>query len=362
MKIASVVGARPQFIKASVAGRKLRDRFDEVLIHTGQHYDYSMSKAFFEDLSIPEPDFNLEIGSGPHGRQTGEMLAGIERVLIDVCPDLVLVYGDTNSTLAGALCAAKLHVPIGHVEAGLRSFNRAMPEEINRIVADHVSDLLFVPSQTAVDNLSDEGIRSGVTHTGDVMYDAILAAMQPARRRVADVCSELGVEPGKYALATVHRAENTDTRSNLEEILSGLGSAGLDVVFPCHPRTRAAMEKSRIGLPGNIHLIDPVRYIDAVALQMGAVVIATDSGGVQKEAYWLGVPCVTVRNETEWVETVDAGWNLLVGSDAPKIAEALTGFRPSGERPPVYGDGHAGAKIVDCLASWAGDSETCTAR
>jgi UDP-GlcNAc3NAcA epimerase len=346
VKIVSVVGARPQFVKAAPVSQQLRKAHTEVLLHTGQHYDYRMSEVFFQELGIPVPDYNLGVGSGSHGKQTGEMLAGIEEVLLHEQPAWVLIYGDTNSTLAGALAAAKLHIPVAHVEAGLRSFNREMPEEINRVLADHVADLLFCPTTTAVENLAREGIAAGVHQVGDVMYDAVLRGLDVAKR---DVLGRLGVVPQGYLLATVHRPSNTDDPAVLAEIVAALGDTGETVILPAHPRTQKALREAGIGPAANVHVAEPVSYLDMLALERDARMVLTDSGGVQKEAYWLGVPCVTLRDETEWVETVAAGWNMLVGNDRARIAEAVKAFRPAGERPPVFGDGHTSERIAQLL-------------
>ena len=350
MKIVSIVGARPQFVKAATLSRELRGKHTEVLVHTGQHYDDNMSAVFFAELGIPAPAYNLGVGSGRHGAQTGAMLAGIEEVLSAERPDWVLVYGDTNSTLAGALAAAKLHLPVAHVEAGLRSFNRAMPEEVNRVLTDHLSDLLLCPSQTAVENLAGEGIRSGVHLVGDVMADALDHASARAGSR-AQVLTRLGLREKGYLVATVHRAQNTDDGARLRDILTALEAAGETVVFPVHPRTRKSME--RIGYrvrPGSkLRLLDPVGYGDMVALERGARAILTDSGGMQKEAYWLGVPCLTLRDETEWPETVQIGWNRLVGTDTGSIVSAVRSLTVPATRPPLYGDGRAAARCVALL-------------
>ncbi len=348
MRIVSVVGARPQFIKAAPVSRQLRREHGEVLLHTGQHYDYGMSQVFFNELDIPAPDFNLSIGSASHGRQTGEMLVGIEKVLLEERPDWVLVYGDTNSTLAGALAAAKLHVPVAHVEAGLRSFNRRMPEEINRVLTDHVADLLFCPTQTAVDNLAAEGIVAGVHDVGDVMCDAVLynGALAAERSRVLE---DLGVQPGAYLLATVHRPRNTDDPDRLRSILEAFESVGETIIFPAHPRTQEAVAAQAQRIPSNVRLTEPVGYLDMLQLEQRARIILTDSGGVQKEAYLFGVPCITLREETEWVETVQTGWNRLVGAVRDEIVAAVKDCQPPIERPPLFGDGHAAEKIVALL-------------
>lgn len=346
MKIVSIVGARPQFIKAAPVSRALRQRHTEVLVHTGQHYDDNMSAVFFQELDIPLPDYNLGVGSGTHGVQTGEMLMRIEQVLLDEKPEGVLIYGDTNSTLAGALAAAKLHIRVAHVEAGLRSFNRRMPEEINRIVADHVSDLLLCPSQTAVDNLAKEGITRGVHLVGDVMADALLWATERARAR-SDILEQLGLTERGYLLATVHRPENTDDETRLRNILAAFAQINEPIIFPVHPRTRKALNAERLTF--NVKAIEPVGYLDMVMLEQSARMLLTDSGGIQKEAYWLGVPCVTLRDETEWVETVQAGWNVLAGAEAARIIQAIQSFTPPQTRPALYGDGHAAERIGQLL-------------
>ncbi len=350
MKVASVVGARPQFIKAAPVSAVLRRRHQEVLIHTGQHYDEDMSAAFFRSLRLPEPDYNLGIGSGGHGEQTGRMLVELERVLLSDRPDVVLVYGDTNSTLAAALAAAKIHVPLAHVEAGLRSHNRTMPEEINRVVVDHLSSLLFCPTQTAVDHLTAEGIRAGVHLVGDVMYDVALATAQEARGR--DVHARLGVTKKDYLLCTVHRPSNTDDPRNLTAIVEALSECGRTVVFPIHPRTRKSLEQhGLIGKLGKTVVVtEPLDYLDFQGLLMEALKVLTDSGGVQKEAYFFGVPCITLREETEWIETVEDGWNVLVGSDKAEILGAIEDFNASGTQNKSFGDGRAAEKIVEILS------------
>jgi len=349
-KVASIVGARPQFIKAAPVERVLRKVAREILVHTGQHYDYEMSAVFFKELDIPEPDYHLGVGSGSHGWQTGQMLIRIEEVLLKEKPDWVLVYGDTNSTLAGALAAVKLHIPVAHVEAGLRSFNRAMPEEHNRVLTDHAADLLFCPTQTAVDNLAREGIKNGVHLVGDVMYDAILHNIKIAERGV-NTLSRLGVEPGGYVLATVHRPRNTDDPARLRSIIAALEEIGRDllVIFPAHPRTRKALEAIEYRPTTGIWLIEPVGYLEMLLLERQARAILTDSGGVQKEAYIFERPCITLREETEWVETVEAGWNRLVGADREAIVRAYREFRLPDDHPPLFGDGRAAERIVDIL-------------
>ncbi len=350
MRIASIVGARPQFIKAAALSRELRKRHKEILVHTGQHYDYTMSGAFFDGLGIPAPDANLEVGSGSHGAQTGAMLRAIEEVLVAQKPDRVLVYGDTNSTLAGALAASKLHIPVVHVEAGLRSFNRRMPEEINRVMADHLSDLLLCPSDTAVANLAAEGITKGVHLVGDVMLDVLNWAREQADAKPPEILNQLQLKRQNYLLATVHRSENTDDPKRLSGILNALNALDEAVVFPAHPRTRKAITNGGNGqLRPHVRMIEPVGYFDMVALSSSARLIMTDSGGLQKEAYWLGVPCITLRDETEWVETVKAGWNILAGSDPEKIVATARSFVTPTSRAPLYGDGCVAAKCVDLL-------------
>jgi len=355
MKVLTVVGARPQFIKAAPVSRVLRQDHEEFLLHTGQHYDDAMSDLFFRQLQIPPPDLNLEVGSGGHGVQTGAMLPGIEAVAIERRPDWILVYGDTNSTLAGALVGAKLHVPVAHVEAGLRSHDRRMPEEINRVVADHVSELLLCPTATAVSNLAKEGITRGVFMVGDVMYDAFHQHLEVARKSCG-VVAELGLQAKGYVLATVHRAENTDDPKRLDAIVRGITDSGLRVVLPVHPRTRAALAAAGVKPGANVTVIDPVGYLEMLALEDGAVAIATDSGGVQKEAYFGGTPCITLRDRTEWTETVEAGWNVLVGTDRAKIAASIREFRPAGDRPALFGDGHAAERVVEALTSGPGSN------
>jgi UDP-GlcNAc3NAcA epimerase len=355
MKILTVIGARPQFIKAAVVSRLLRAHADtnEILVHTGQHYDENMSDVFFAELGIPKPTHQLGIGSGGHGAQTGRMLESLEQVILDEKPDKVLIYGDTNSTLAGALAAAKLHIPIAHVEAGLRSFNRRMPEEVNRVLADHLSAWLFAPTELAVRNLRHEGRPEETIYlVGDVMYDA--AIYFGARARTESI-TQLGLEPKQYVLATVHRAENTDPGPRLWALMDGLSDVAteLPVVLPLHPRTRAVLERERVldKYGRRLRLLDPVGYLDMVSLEKHAAVVATDSGGVQKEAFFHGVPCVTLRDETEWMELVDLGWNHLVPPlDAQQVTQGI--LRPlredSRQAVPdnMYGGGRAGEQII----------------
>jgi UDP-N-acetylglucosamine 2-epimerase len=349
VKILSVVGARPQFIKAAAVSRALRRENQEILVHTGQHYDDNMSKVFFEELAIPVPEYNLGVGSGRHGAQTGLMLSLIEETLIAEKPDWVLVYGDTNSTLAGALAAAKLNMDVAHVESGLRSYNRSMPEEINRILTDHLSRLLFCPSQQAADNLAGEGIVRGVHVVGDVMMEALQSASEKAISH-SKILERLGLEERHFLLATIHRAENSDDKNRLGNILAAFDAVGETVVFPVHPRTRSAMETLGYSPSSKVRLVEPVGYLDMVRLEQSARMILTDSGGIQKEAYWLGVPCVTFRDETEWGETVKTGWNVIVGADTEKIVHHVRNFFPPASRPPLYGDGKATSKIIEFLS------------
>jgi len=345
----TVVGARPQFIKAAPVSRALASSFREVLVHTGQHYDYGMSDIFFQEMEMHPPDFHLEAGGGTHAEQTGKMLIGIEKILDSVKPDYVLVYGDTNSTLAGALAAAKAQIPLAHVEAGLRSFNRAMPEEINRVLTDHISSLLFCPTEAAVENLAQEGIVKGVHRVGDVMYDALLHNLAIARKH-STILKSLGLAKGQYALATVHRAANADEPARIAAILSALGSLSTRVVFPVHPRTRRMLQEAGLSVSANIRIIEPVGHFDMLTLQENANCILTDSGGMQKEAYLLGVRCITLREETEWVETVQAGWNKLAGVDVDAIRSAFETWHPFGERPALYGNGQAAEEICQILS------------
>jgi UDP-GlcNAc3NAcA epimerase len=347
MKLLTVVGARPQFIKAAPICQVLRQSHDEVLVHTGQHYDQGMSDVFFHDLQIPEPDYNLGVGSGSHGQQTGQMLIGLEELMLQERPDWVIVYGDTNSTLAGAIAAAKLNIRLAHVEAGLRSFNRTMPEEINRILTDHAAQALFCPTRTAVKNLMQEGIHIGVHLVGDVMFDAMLHFGTLVDD--AAVLSQFEVTTGDYVLATVHRAANTDDPERLAAILACLDQSAWQVLLPAHPRTRNALHRFRLAVPNRVTLIEPVGYLEMLALEKNARFIMTDSGGVQKEAYVLEVPCITLREETEWVETVTTGWNTLVGIDVEKTASALSLPRPVAAGPLIFGDGSAAEKIVSLL-------------
>lgn len=347
MKVVTIVGARPQFIKAAPVSRVLRKEAKEILIHTGQHYDQSMSDVFFEELKIPIPDQNLHVGSKLHGEQTGEMLKKVEEVLVTEKPDAVLVYGDTNSTLAGSLVAAKLHIPVAHVEAGLRSFNKRMPEELNRIITDHVSRWLFCPTPVAVENLNNEGIKQGVHLVGDVMFDSIVFNRELATQQ-STILEELQLAKKDYLLATIHRAENTDDLERFKNIVEALNQLTDLTVFPIHPRTKHKLTEYGLELKNpNLKLIPPVGYLDMLQLEAHAKKILTDSGGVQKEAFILHVPCITLRDETEWIETVELKANRLVGADKEKILEAVNEFEVDfSSVTPVYGQGDTAEKIV----------------
>jgi UDP-GlcNAc3NAcA epimerase len=359
VKIVTVIGARPQFIKAAAVSRAIAahnrlhsaQSIEECLVHTGQHHDHGMSQRFFDELEIPTPAVNLGIAGGNHGQMTGAMLSGIEQVLLTEKPALLLIYGDTNSTLAAALAAAKLHIPVAHVEAGLRSFNKRMPEEVNRICADHVSELLFCPSDVAVGNLAREGITRGVEITGDVMADALGAAMKRAHAMPHLLESLIGdLRTDSLALLTIHRAENTASTETLAQIFSTLAEWTGRMVFPVHPRTRKLLNETGMKLPANILSIEPVGYLEMAALLDACSLVITDSGGLQKEAYWAARPCITLRGETEWTETAASGWNIVTGTDPARIREALQrSAAPPRERPALYGDGQAAGRIVASL-------------
>jgi UDP-N-acetylglucosamine 2-epimerase len=355
MKLVSIVGARPQFIKAAAISRELRLQHTEVLVHTGQHYDYEMSGVFFEGLEIPDADVNLGVGSGSHAAQTGAMLIAIEDLLLRERPDCLIVYGDTNSTLAGAMAASKLSIPVAHIEAGLRSFNRRMPEEINRVVVDHLSDLLLCPSETAVRHLANEGITANVHVVGDVMLDVLTWARQRVDERPPQTLRGLGLTKGSHLLATVHRSENTDDPLRLSQILTAFNRLEERVVFPVHPRTRKAIANFGYRVEPQVQFIDPVGYLEMVALTGSARLVLTDSGGLQKEAYWLGVPCVTLRDQTEWVETVESGWNTLAGADSTSILDAVRSCELPLDHPSLYGSGCAAQACVTEIANahWA---------
>lgn len=357
MRILTIIGARPQFIKSAVVSRKIKSTkgLDEIVVHTGQHYDRNMSSIFFEELNITPPSLNLGIGGGTHGQNTGRMIEEIEKIIFDVKPDVVLVYGDTDSTLAGALAAAKTNTPIAHVEAGLRSFNRKMPEEINRVLTDHVSELLFSPTDASVRNLVREGISgSRICKSGDVMYDAALYYAKRAPTRQA-LFKKLGIPDEPFLLATVHRKENTDDRVRLMDIFCALSVASIPVILPIHPRTKARLESYKIGIHGSIRIIDPVGFLDMISLLKNSEAVLTDSGGIQKEAYFYHKHCITLRNETEWVELVEAGANCLVGADKNRIFDAIkrvTNKQITSPWPMLYGNGNSADTIVDRISTF----------
>ena len=357
MRVVTVVGNRPQFVKAAAVSRPLRERHDEVLVHTGQHYDADMSQVFFDELPVPQPDVLLGVGSAPAAVQTGRMLEALAPVLETQAPELVIVYGDTNSTLAGALAAAQAHIPVAHVEAGMRSFDRSMPEELNRVLTDHASELLLCSTQTAVDNLVREGIDRPTHLVGDTMADVALSTARVASER-RDVLATHGVSPGAYLLVTAHRAGNVDHPERLAALVELLLALPRPVVFPVHPRTRARLEAGsllgRLEEADGLVLTPPLGYVELLALAIHSRAVVTDSGGLQKEAYLVSVPCVTLRDRTEWVETVEAGWNTLVDLDADAALAALDKPRPPA-RPDLYGGGSAGARIRDAIDAFAAE-------
>jgi UDP-GlcNAc3NAcA epimerase len=344
MKFISIIGARPQFIKAAVVHRELlkHKEIKSIIIHTGQHYDDNMSKVFFDELSIPKPNYNLEVGSGSHGVQTGLMIQRLEEVLINEKPDWCIVYGDTNSTIAGALVAIKLYIPVTHVEAGLRSYNRRMPEEINRISTDHIASLLFAPTKTAVEILEKEGLKDRTFFSGDVMYDSILHYKSIINKRI----SEFQAQSQPYYLATIHRQENTDNKTNLSDIFAAFSKLDKQILLPLHPRTKKYLKLYKIKIASNIKIIDPVSYLHIIYLLMNCQKVLTDSGGLQKEAYFLQKPCISLRDETEWIETLEGNWNQLAGSDRDKIIR-YSQHTTFGKQKNEFGDGHAGKKIID---------------
>ncbi|MBS3132148.1 UDP-N-acetylglucosamine 2-epimerase (non-hydrolyzing) [Candidatus Woesearchaeota archaeon] len=353
MKIASIVGARPQFVKQAPLSRLLRKKHQEIIIHTGQHYDDNMSKIFFSELKIPEPDYNLGVGSSSHARQTAEIMTRLEPVLEKEKPDLVIVLGDTNTTAAGALTAAKMGIKTAHIEAGMRSFDRSMPEELNRIVADHLSDLLLCPTKEAMKNLKNEGLGKKASLTGDIMIDAIKEFLAIAEKK-SGILKNLKLESKGYLLATIHRASNTDNMENLKSIMSAFAESREKIIFPMHPRTRKFIEKygllNKIKKP-EIQIVEPLGYFDMLILEKNAKKILTDSGGVQKEAYFFKVPCITLRENTEWVETVKDGWNTLAGTNRKKILDAARNFNPKGKQSEDYGGGKASRKILEAIES-----------
>lgn len=347
-KIITVVGARPQFIKAAPVSRIIRKYFNEMLLHTGQHYDENMSDIFFKQLNIPQPDINLQVGSGFHGEQTANMLVKMERVFLDQQPSLVIIYGDTNSTLAASIAASKIHIPVAHIEAGLRNFDLSIPEEVNRVVADKLSKYLFVPTLTAVENLKAEGITEQVYLTGDVMVDALNYGLEIAKKE-SQILRELNIKTRNYCLATIHRAENTDNISNLKEIMQALGKFPETVVLPIHPRTKKVIHANEITIPQNVLLIASLGYLDFIILESNARVIITDSGGVQKEAYCLKVPCITIFPSTSWVETVEDGWNKLADACESSILNVYHSKFDLSNYNAHFGDGHAAEKIVNII-------------
>jgi UDP-N-acetylglucosamine 2-epimerase len=359
MRIVTVIGNRPQFVKAAAVSGPLRERHEELIVNTGQHYDDELSRVFFEELSVPAPALELGIGDGSSTSQTWRMLQALEPAYDDLRPDLVLVYGDTNSTLAGALAAAQRHVPVAHVEAGMRSFDMTMPEELNRVLTDHASDLLLCSTETAVANLEREAVAGEVRLVGDAMADVTLAFAPVAQER-STALADNGVEAGGYLLVTAHRAGNVDDPRRLERLVELLEALPLPAVFPLHPRTRARLVAAgllkRVERAPRLRVTPPLGYLDFLTLARNARAVLTDSGGVQKEAYLLGTPCVTLRDTTEWVETVDAGWNVLVDLDAGAALAALGRPPPAGERPELYGGGRAGERIRDALDAYTGRS------
>jgi len=357
MKILSVIGARPQFIKAASLSRYLKKIPDidvkEIILHTGQHYDSNMSEEFFSELDIPTPDYNLQVGSDTPARQTAKMMMGIEDIVLKEWPDFILIYGDTNSTIAGALVGAKLHIPVVHVEAGLRSYDREMPEEINRIVSDSISTILFCPTQTAVNNLKNEGIIDGVYNVGDIMLETYLYYKNKAQKTSA-ILNKLNLKPKEFILCTIHRASNTDNTENLKNIFIGLTNSGEKIILPLHPRTKNKInqnESLKRYIGQNIKIIDPIGYFDMICLEANAKKIITDSGGVQKEAYFNQVPCITLRENTEWVETIEEGVNKLVGVVPEKIKESINNFYPPDQNysKNLFGDGKTSEKIIKIL-------------
>src|SRR4051795_12211785 len=359
MRIATVIGNRPQFVKAAAVSLPLRERHEEVLIHTGQHYDDELSRIFFDELAVPAPDRELDVHDGTNTDQTARMLAALEPELVDIEPDTVLVYGDTNSTLAGALAGAQRHIPVAHVEAGMRSFDRSMPEELNRVLTDHASDLLLCSTETAVANLEREGVAGEVRLVGDAMADVTLAFAPVAERR-SRALEEYGLAPDGYVLVTAHRAGNVDDPARLLKLVELLEALPLPAVFPLHPRTRARLTSAglldRLGRAPGLRLVPPLGYLDFLTLTRNARAVLTDSGGVQKEAYLLGTPCITLRDTTEWVETVETGWNVLVDLDAEAALRALERPPPAADRPELYGGGRAGQRIADAVGAYTARS------
>jgi UDP-GlcNAc3NAcA epimerase len=350
MKIMTIVGARPEFIQTAPVTKAIRKRHTEILVHTGQHYDDNMSAVFFSDLGIPQPDINLEVGSGGHAAQTGQIMAKVEEAMLREQPDWVLVFGDTNSTIAAALAAAKIHIPVAHIEAGLRSYDRKMPEEINRVLTDHIATLLFPPTLAAVENLKKEGITQGVRLVGDVRVDVVLGTVERARHQQADLSRQTGLSAGvPFALATIHRASNTDDEKRLTDIVAAFNTLDIPVVLPVHPRLKKMMGEFGLTFSGNVRAIDPIGFLDMIALLDACKIVITDSGGLQKEAYMLRRPGVTVRDTTEWVETVESGWNRLTEPEHFKAAVAEALLPPPDDHPDFYGAFGVCDRIVDAL-------------
>ncbi|UJL46868.1 UDP-N-acetylglucosamine 2-epimerase (non-hydrolyzing) [Virgibacillus sp. NKC19-16] len=361
MKVLTVLGARPQFIKSCMLSKalKLNTEINEIIVHTGQHYDDNLSNVFFKQLELPKPDYFLGIGSGTHGQQTGKMLSALEKIMTSVNPDIVLVYGDTNSTLAGGLAAAKLHIPVAHVESGLRSFNKKMPEEINRLITDHLSYCLFAPSQAAIENLRREGIVKNVYLTGDIMHDAVRYFSSIALEK-STILQDLSLSKRNYYLVTIHRAENTDDPKRLKSILEALQQLKIDVVLPLHPRTKSRINHFNLTdsiTSPHIKIVEPLNYFDMLTIASQAERIVTDSGGLQKEAYMLGVPCITLRDETEWIETVETGWNHLAGTNTQEIVDSVMKSQIPKKSPSIFGNGDTAQKIVNTLVNKKCDLE-----
>lgn len=353
MKIASIIGARPEFVKEAPLFKELRKKHREIIIHTGQHYDYEMSKNFFKDLYIPEPNYNLGIGSATHGKQTGMMIIKLEEVLLKEKPELVIVSGDTNTTIAGALAASKLGIKLAHIESGMRSYDKTMPEEINRVVTDHISDILFCSTKIAVQNLRKEGITKNVFNVGDVMIDAIKENILVAEKK-SEILKRFNLKKKSYIVATIHRANNTDNKNNLKNIVEAFIQSKETVIFPVHPRTEKylklySLDKKLKGT--NVVVTNPLGYLDMLIFEKNAEKILTDSGGMQKEAYFFRVPCITLRDTTEWVETVKDGWNILTGTNKSKILNAIKIFNPKGRQSEDYGNGNASKNIVNIINS-----------
>lgn len=350
MKILTIIGARPQFIKCAPVSDAINKKHEQVVIHTGQHYDDNLSSVFFKELNIPIPNYNLGVGSGSHGEQTAKMILGIEKIIMAENPDMVLVYGDTNSTLAGALVASKLHIQIAHVEAGLRSFDMHMPEEINRVLTDKISNIRFCPTKTSLKNLENEKMADNAHMVGDVMYDALITNNKIAEKK-STILRDIGITSKNYSVATIHRASNTDKKENLQNIVNTFCELDGIIVFPVHPRTIKYLKKYSLydKLKEHVILTNPLGYLDFLKLMNNAKKILTDSGGIQKEAYMLNIPCITLRDTTEWVETLEEGWNILVGTNRNQIIKNFNNFEPNASTKNVFGDGNASKRISEIL-------------